>query len=111
MNAIQQMCAFIMFLTVGPGLSGYHLLDRTSIPKPGSWDYVTVDTVDRRVYLSHETEVDVLDADSHRVVGEIADTPGVHGIAIASEFGRGFVTAGTANQVAIFDLKTLRVLS
>jgi YVTN family beta-propeller protein len=110
MNFVRRFCVSVTFMAVGPGLSGYHLLDKISIPKPGSWDYITVDAVGRRVYLSHETEVDVMDADSHKVIGVIADTPGVHGIAIASEFGRGFITAGTSNQIAIFDLKTFRVL-
>jgi DNA-binding beta-propeller fold protein YncE len=71
------------------------------------WDYVAVDSNARRVYVSHGTSVVVLDADSGAVVGKIADTPGVHGIAVASDLGRGFTSNGRANTVTIFDLKSL----
>ena len=71
------------------------------------WDYVAVDSDARRIYVSHGSRVVVLDADSDAVTGEIADTQGVHGIAIASDLGRGFTSNGRANTVTIFDLKTL----
>src|ERR1700761_4430651 len=100
----------LALVAAGSTISGYHLLDKVVIPKPGSWDYVTVDTAARRVYISHETEVHVLDADSHQMIGQIPDTPGAHGIAIASEFGHGFISAGTADAVVMFDLKTLKTL-
>jgi hypothetical protein len=74
----------------------------------GGWDYVYVDSDARRIYVSHATLVVVLDADSFQVVGSIPDTQGVHGIAIASELGRGFTSNGRSNDVTIFDLKTLK---
>ena len=70
-------------------------------------DYVAVDSDARRIYVSHGSRVVVFDADSDAVTGEIADTQGVHGIAIASDLGRGFTSNGRANTVTIFDLKTL----
>jgi YVTN family beta-propeller protein len=87
--------------------SGYHLLKKIPVGGQGSWDYVSIDDVNRRVYVSHETQVDVLDPDSANVVGKITNTPGVHGIAIAPELGRGFTSNGVAGTVTIFDLKTL----
>lgn len=75
----------------------------------GRFDYLTVDSAARRLYLSHGTEVVVIDLAANKVIGKIADTPGVHGIAIAPN-GKGFITAGQENKVAVFDLKTLQVL-
>ena len=85
----------------------YQLLKKVAVPGTGGWDYLTVDEAARRVYISHSTQVDVLDADSFALVGTIPYTPVVHGIAIASEFGRGYISAGKADAVVPFDLKTL----
>jgi len=79
--------------------SGYHIIKKVPIPGAGGWDYVTVDDAARRVYVSHATQVEVLNADTFELVGTIPNTPGVHGIAIASEFGRGFITAGKSDSV------------
>jgi len=88
--------------------SGYSVLKKIPIPGQGSWDYLTVDEAGRRLYVSHGSQVEVLDVDSGSVVGTIPNTPGVHGIAIALEAGRGFVSDGQASTVTIFDLKTLK---
>jgi DNA-binding beta-propeller fold protein YncE len=88
--------------------AGYHLDKTFPVPGDGGWDYLTVDAAARRVYVSHATQVDVLDADSGKVTGTISHTPGVHGIALAPELGRGFISNGRADTVAIFDLKTLK---
>jgi DNA-binding beta-propeller fold protein YncE len=90
--------------------SGYHVIKKVTVPGTGGWDYVTVDEVGRRVYIAHATQVEVLDADTSELVATIPNTPGVHGVAIASEFGRGFITAGKSDSVIIFDLKTLKPL-
>jgi DNA-binding beta-propeller fold protein YncE len=91
-------------------LSGYRVIKEIPAPGEGSWDYLIVDEGARRLYVSHETEVEVLDVDSGAVVGKIPNTPGVHGIALDPELGRGFTSNGHANTVTIFDLKTLKVL-
>jgi YVTN family beta-propeller protein len=93
------------------GSSGYHLVKTVPIGGPGRWDYNVVDSATRRVYVSHQTHVVVLDADSYAVIGDIPNTLGVHGIAIASDLGRGFTSNGKANTVTIFDLKTLKAIS
>ena len=96
------------------GMGGYHLLKRYAVgAAEGSsreyFDYITVDSSARRVYLSHGTEIKVIDADDGRPIGSIAGLKQDHGIAIASEFGRGFITDGGQGKVIIFDLKSLKV--
>jgi YVTN family beta-propeller protein len=93
------------------GSSGYHVVKTIPIGGPGRWDYDVVDSAARRVYVSHQAHVVVVDADSYAVVGDIPNTPGVHGIAVASDLGRGFTSNGKANTVTIFDLKTLKAIS
>jgi DNA-binding beta-propeller fold protein YncE len=93
----------------------YHLLKKYSFgPAEGStreyFDYITVDSGARRVYLSHGTEVIVLDADTGGVISNITGLKQDHGVAIATELGRGFITDGAEAKVIIFDLKTLKVI-
>src|SRR5258708_15720910 len=85
--------------------SGYHQIKKITIGGDGSWDYLVADG--GRVYVSHTNEVDVVDAKTGEGGGKITGLHGVHGIAIASEFGRGFISNGRSNTVTIFDLKTL----
>ena len=94
---------------MGAAPTGYHILAEIKIGGEGGWDYLTVDSAARRLYVSHATHVVVVDLDANKVVGDIPDTPGVHGIALAPELNRGFVSNGRGNTVTIFDLKTLKV--
>src|SRR5258707_2617738 len=91
--------------------SGYHVTTTYKVGGDGGWDYLTTDPDARRIYISRETHVMVVDADSGKSVGDIADTPGVHGIALAPELGRGFVSNGREGTVSIFDMKTLATSS
>jgi hypothetical protein len=93
-----------------PATSGYHVIKTVPVGGDGGWDYIYVDSDARRVYVSRGTHTMVLDADSYAVVGDIPDTQGVHGIAVASDLGRGFTSNGRSNDVTIFDLKTLKSL-
>jgi len=88
----------------------YQVTKKIPIPGQGGWDYLTVDAGARRLYVSHGTQVEVLNVDSGAIVGKIEKTPGVHGIAVAPELGRGFVSDGQASTVTIFDLKTLKTM-
>jgi YVTN family beta-propeller protein len=90
-----------------PGESGYHLKKKIKLGGEGGWDYLTFDSSTRRLFISRGTKVMVVDVDSDKVVGEIPDTAGVHGIALAPEFNRGYTSNGRTNNVTIFDLKTL----
>ena len=89
----------------------YHLLREIPIGGEGGWDYLTVDAAGRRLYVSHGTQVVVVDIDKDAVVGAIADTPGVHGLAVAPELKRGFSSNGRENKASIVDLQTLKTLS
>jgi DNA-binding beta-propeller fold protein YncE len=91
--------------------TGYHLLKEIKIGGEGGWDYPEMDSVGRRLYLSHGTHVVVVDPDAGKVVGDIPDTPGVHGMQIVPSLNRGFISNGRGNNVTIFDLKTLKVIS
>ena len=92
------------------GGSGYKVETRYSVPGNGGFDYVAIDSAARRLYISHGTEVNVVDADNGKLVGTIADTPGVHGAAIVSEFKHGFTSNGRENKVSMFDLNTLQTI-
>ncbi|HEY6337895.1 MAG TPA: YncE family protein [Candidatus Sulfotelmatobacter sp.] len=90
---------------------GYHVVNTFKLGGDGGWDYLTADASARRIYISRGTHVMVVDADSGKSVGDIPDTPGVHGIALAPELGRGFVSNGREGTVSIFDIKTLATIS
>ncbi|HSZ60943.1 MAG TPA: YncE family protein [Terriglobales bacterium] len=105
--------ALSFVLVAAPALAAdsYHIIKKIPIAGQGSWDYLAVDEAARRLYVSHATQVEVLDVDSGAIVGKIENTPGVHGIAIAPELGRGFVSDGKSSAVTIFDLKTLKTIA
>jgi DNA-binding beta-propeller fold protein YncE len=86
---------------------GYKILTKIKIGGEGRWDYVAMDSANRRLYVSHNTSVEVVDPDAGKIVGTISGLHGVHGIAIAPDLGKGFITNGQSGSVTIFDLKTL----
>lgn len=88
----------------------YHFLREIPVGGEGGWDYLSVDPVGRRLYVSHATKVVVIDIDKHEIVGEITDTPGIHGVALALELKRGFTSNGRENKAGIVDLETLKTL-
>jgi YVTN family beta-propeller protein len=87
--------------------TGYKVLNKIKIGGAGSWDYCAMDSAAGRLYVSHGASVEVVDVNAGKVVGTIPDLHGVHGIAIAADLGKGFITNGQSNSVTIFDLKTL----
>ena len=102
--------AFLLLVStiLSAGPSGYHVTKSIKLGGDGGWDYLTV--ADGRVYISRGTHVMVVDVDSGALVGDIPNTNGVHGIAIASDLDKGFISDGRDNNVTIFDVKTLKVL-
>ena len=92
------------------GGTGYKVVGRYPVPGVGGFDYVTLDAAARRLYISHATQVEVVDADNGKLVGTITDTPGVHGVAIASAFKHGFTSNGRENKVSMFDPATLQLI-
>ena len=113
-RAVKNHFALIIFcaasIVSAAAAGGYHLVKEIPVSGDGSWDYLTIDPDARRLYVSHQTQVEVIDLDSEQPVGKVTDLSGVHGIAIASKLGRGFITNGQSSTVTIFDLKTLRHL-
>jgi DNA-binding beta-propeller fold protein YncE len=95
-------------VAAGPG---YHVIKTYTLGGEGGWDYLTLDAASRHLYISRATHVIVIDADSGKAVGDIADTPGVHGIALDTAAGRGFVSNGREGTVSIFDMSTLKTLN
>ena len=86
----------------------YHLLKEIPVGGDGGWDYLSVDSAARRLYVTHGTKIVVIDLDKETVAGEITDTPGVHGFAIAPELGLGFSSNGREAKASVVELKTLK---
>jgi len=111
------LCGAVLMLSglalASPPEGGYHLLKKYELgAAPGGkeyWDYITFDASTRRLYISHNTEVKVVDADSGAIIGSIPDLKRVHGIALVPDLGRGFISDGGADEAVVFDLKTLKV--
>ncbi len=110
-----RVCGFLLALLFSTSLlaadSGYHVTKTYKLGGEGGWDYLTIDSSSRRLFISRATHVVVIDAYSGKPVGDIADTPGVHGIALAPELNRGFISNGREGTVTIFDLKTLKTIA
>jgi len=85
------------------------IAERWKLGGAGGWDYLALDSSGQRLFISRGTRVDVVSTDSGAVIGSIADTPGVHGIALAEGLNRGYTTNGKADSVTVFDLGTLKV--
>lgn len=88
----------------------YRFSKEIAVGGDGGWDYLSVDPAAHRLYVSHATKVVVIDTQAGKIVGEIADTPGVHGFALAPDLGRGFASNGRENKASIVDLKTLKTI-
>src|SRR3974390_2650080 len=85
----------------------YRIAQQVSLPGDGGWDDLTFDDGGHRLFIAHGTEVQVLDADKLTLAATIADTPGVHGIALATDVGHGYISAGRSGTIVVFDLKSL----
>ncbi len=101
------IAAGCLLAAIALGAEGYKVINKIKIGGTGGWDYLAVDPSANRVYASHGTIVEVVDTKDGKVIGQITQLHGVHGIAVAPEFGKGFITNGQSNSVTIFDLKTL----
>jgi len=108
----KKLLAVALVIGAAWAAEGYKVISKIKIGGEGRWDYVAFDSVNRRLYVSHNSSVEVVDPDAGKVVGTIPQLHGVHGIAIANDLNKGFITNGsnTSNSVTIFDLKTLAKL-
>jgi DNA-binding beta-propeller fold protein YncE len=112
--AVASFVTLVMSLLVTSSFAGgpgYHVVKTYKLGGEGGWDYLTLDPASRHLFISRATHVIVIDADSGKSVGDIPDTPGVHGIALAQEFGRGYISNGHEGTVSIFDLSSLKTLN
>jgi len=110
MNLNSALIVLSLTLSTLQSGTGYHVETRYPVPGNGGFDYVFIDSAARRLYVSHGTEVNVVNPDNGKLIGTIGDTPGVHGTAIASEFKHGFTSNGRENKVSMFDLTTLQTI-
>src|ERR1700682_4177818 len=102
---------FLMWGATAVAQEPYKFLNEIPIGGEGGWDILTIDSAASRLYLSHATKVVVVDLNKNAMVGEIADTPGVHGFIAVPEFQRGFSTNGKEAKSSVVDLSTLKTIS
>jgi YVTN family beta-propeller protein len=102
---------FIFSAIICQASEPYHFLKEIPIGGDGGWDYLSVDSAAQQLYVSHATKVVVIDLRADKIVGEITNTPGVHGIAVAPKLNRVFVSNGRGNNVSVVDAKTLQTIS
>ena len=105
------LAALLLAAAFASSAPGYHVVKSYKLGGEGGWDYLNLDSAARRLYIARATRVMVIDTDSGALVGEITDTPGVHGIALATELGKGFVSNGGESTISVFDPKTLKTTS
>jgi hypothetical protein len=113
-NPLPVIFAIVGWLAVAPichAAAPYHFIKEIPVGGEGFWDYMSLDPAAHRLYVSHGTEVVVIDVSNDRVVGAITDTPGVHGVALAPDLGLGVTSNGREDKASIVDLKTLQTLS
>ncbi len=99
--------AALLFATAAHATPQYRIVKTVQLPGEGGWDYMAFERGGERLFVAHGSHVDVIDTHSLSRIGEIADTPGVHGIALAADLGRGYISAGSAGTIVVFELKTL----
>ena len=102
------VCLFVINYAQSP--TGYHVVKKITIGGEGGWDYIAFDAQSHRLFASHGTKVVVISTDSDKIIGEIPKTEGVHGIAVANEIGRCFISNGRTSTVSIVNLKTLQLI-
>lgn len=93
------------------GSPNYKFIKEITVGGDGGWDYLSIDAANRRLYVSHATKFVVIDIDQDKVVGEVEDTPGIHGIAIASELKKVFSSNGREGKASMVDMETLKTIS
>ena len=113
MKKVNFVLSLLMFCCVGfsSAQSNYRIVNKIPIEGNGGWDYITMDEAASRLYVSHGNEMNVVDIIANKVIGTIPDTKGVHGIALAKDLDKGFISNGRDTSVTIIDLKTLKFIA
>ena len=107
---MKKLLTIVLVAAAGFAAEGYKVLSKIKIGGANSWDYVVADSANRRVYVSHGNSLEIVDPDAGKVLGTVADLQGVHGVAVAPELNKGFISNGRGNNVTVFDLKTFAKL-
>ena len=110
-SMISFLTALVLFANAARGEDEYKFIKEIPIGGEGGWDYLSIDAQARKLYVTHASKIIAIDLEKEAVAGEIADTPGVHGFAIAPDLGRGFSSNGKEAKASIVDLKTLATIS
>ena len=112
MKSFVQLGSFLLMtaLCVAAEAPGFSVTKKYIVPGDGSFDYIIFDSSSSRLYVSHGPKMDVLDADSGKIVGKIEDTPGVHGIALVPKLHRGFTSNGKDSTVSVIDTETFKTI-
>lgn len=108
-SSMVSSCLFLAAPAVAESAPSYGVVQTMLIGGDGGWDYIFADSAARRAYIARGTRFQVVDLTSGKLVGEIPDTPGAHGVAVVTDLGIGFTTNGRENMSSVFDLKTLKV--
>jgi DNA-binding beta-propeller fold protein YncE len=107
----RMVCLLFAGAALTAGAADFKVIAHYPIGGEVRYDYLRVDPVMRRLYVSHSTRVDVLDADTGAKLGEVSPMKGIHGIVVVPALGRGFITAGSDRTVVMFDLDTLEIIN
>jgi YVTN family beta-propeller protein len=105
------VCSFLLAGHLASAQSNYHLVNTFHIQSAGGWDYIAADPGSNRLYVSHGTQVNILDKIKGDSLGVIPNTTGVHGIAFVHSLGKGYTSNGRINNVTVFDLKTANIIT
>ena len=110
-------CGCLLMLVTGLNLMGqnatseYSIVNKIQLPGDGGWDYLSVDEAGARLFVSHSSVVVVADLKTNKLAGTINDTPGVHGIALAEDLNKAFISVGRNASVKVINFKTLEVIA
>src|SRR5579862_1575814 len=105
-------CSFILpSIAIAQGSSGFSIEKTFHVASSGGWDYISVGPGNNRIYVSHGSQVNILDETTGDSVGVIPGTTGVHGIAFAASLNKGYTSNGRLNNVTVFDLKTNQIIT
>src|SRR5665647_1405636 len=90
--------------------SNYQIVNRIHLEGNGGWDYLTLDEGSSRLFVSHGSVTQIIDLTKNKLLATIPDTKGVHGIALATDLNKGFISNGRDTSITIIDLKTLKTI-
>ena len=110
-NRVSALLCISLGFASANAVADYHIVKSIQVGGEGGWDYLEPDPIGRRLYVSHEKHVVVIDMDTLEVVGDVADSPGMGGVVFSRELNRGFTANGDEDSIGVFDLSTLKPIA